>query len=108
LEEIKATLEQEKLKVLNVLKDTEHNMSKVSLELNTTQSDVQKLKSSANQKDDLEKELQARMNNEMEERERVQQELHQVKKQVNKFFVFFIKLFKIYIYPVLFQFKLQN
>lgn len=82
LEENKNSLETERVRLTTILKETENNLTKVSQELSTTQTDVHKLQSNTSQKDVVEKELQARLNNEVEEKDRVLQELHQVKKQV--------------------------
>ncbi|KAG5673476.1 hypothetical protein PVAND_003521 [Polypedilum vanderplanki] len=82
LEETRNTLENDKVRLSTILKETENNVTKLSQELGTSQSNIQKLQANASQKDNLEKELQARLNNEMEEKERILQELHQLKKQV--------------------------
>lgn len=82
LEETRNSLDNERTRLSTVLKETQNHMTKVTSDLQTTQKSLQTMQQSSGQKDVLEKELQARLNNETEERERVQQELHQVKKQV--------------------------
>lgn len=82
LEENKAILETEKARLSALLKEAETNCVKMSQELNCAQNGLQKLHTTATQKDVSEKEMQARLNNEIEERERAQQELNQVKKQL--------------------------
>lgn len=87
LEETKSSLENERTRLSTVLKETQNNLTKLNHEYQTTQTNLQKTQQSSGQKDVLEKELQARLNNETDERERVQQELHQLKKQVRSIFV---------------------
>lgn len=82
LEENKAILETEKVRLSALLKEAETNCVKMSQELNCAQTGLQKLHNTATQKDVSEKEMQARLNNEIEERDRAQQELNQVKKQL--------------------------
>lgn len=82
LEEIRNILENEKTHLSTLLKETENNLTKTSQELNQTKNNLHKLQVDSAQKDATEKELQARFNNEVEERERIQQELNQTKKQV--------------------------
>lgn len=82
LEETKAALEVEKTRLGAVLKETENNCTKLVQELNCAQTSVAKMGNNAAQKDLVEKEMQARLGNEVEERERAQQELHQLKKQL--------------------------
>ncbi|XP_055529661.1 rootletin isoform X2 [Wyeomyia smithii] len=82
LEESRNLLEQEKVRLQTILKETEHNMSKMGQELSTAQCNIQKYQSQTNQNDAAEKELQARLANETEEKERTLQELHQIKKQL--------------------------
>lgn len=83
LEETKNALENERTRLSTVLKETQNNFTKLNHEYQTTQNSLQKVQQNSGQKDVLEKELQSRLTNETEERERVQQELHQVKKQVS-------------------------
>lgn len=83
LEESKKSLEIERTRLITVLKETENNFNRTSQELTASRAENEKLQSSGSQKDVFEKELQARLNNESEERERVSLELHQVKKQLS-------------------------
>lgn len=82
LEENRRLLENERTKLITNLKDTENNLNKTTIEFTNSKAEVEKLNSNVGQKDTYEKELQARLNNESEERERVQAELCQVKKQL--------------------------
>ncbi|XP_058060907.1 rootletin isoform X1 [Anopheles bellator] len=82
LEETRNALEQDKVRLQTILKETDNNMSKLNQELSTAQTDIQKFQTDTSQKDACEKELQARLTNENEEKERVLAELHQIKKQM--------------------------
>lgn len=86
LEESKGSLENDRTRITTLLKETQNNMTKLTQEHQSAQASIQKMQQNAGQKDVLETELQARLSNENEERERVQQELHQLKKQVNHTF----------------------
>lgn len=83
LEESRNTMDVEKTRISTILKETQNNLAKLTQEHQTAQNTIQKMQQSSGQKDVQEKELQSRLCNETEERERVQQELHQVKKQVS-------------------------
>ncbi|XP_058812044.1 rootletin isoform X2 [Topomyia yanbarensis] len=83
LEESRNLLEQEKVRLQTILKETENNMARTSQELSAAQSNIQKFQSQSTQNDAAEKELQARLTNESEEKERILQELHQIKKQMS-------------------------
>lgn len=85
LEESKASLENDRTRITTLLKETQNNMTKLTQDHQAAQASIQKMTQNAGQKDVLETELQARLCNENEERERVQQELHQLKKQVAYF-----------------------
>ncbi|XP_058462467.1 rootletin isoform X2 [Malaya genurostris] len=82
LEESRNLLEQEKVRLQTILKETENNMTKTYQELSAAQSNLQKFQTQSTQNDAAEKELQARLTNESEEKERILQELHQIKKQM--------------------------
>lgn len=82
LEEARSSLENDRTRITTLLKETQNNMTKLSQEHQAAQANIQKMQQNAGQKDVLETELQARLTNESEERERVQQELQQLKKQV--------------------------
>lgn len=82
LEEHRNSMEVEKSRLSTVLKETQNNLTKITHELQSTHASLSKMQQSSGQKDVLEKELQGRLNNETEERERIQLELIGVKKQV--------------------------
>lgn len=83
VEESRNSLENDKIRLSTLLKETENNVAKLTQELGGAQSCIQKLQSHGCQKDNLEKEMCARLNNEVEEKERIQQELHNLKKQIH-------------------------
>uniref|UniRef100_A0A8D8KZD4 Rootletin n=2 Tax=Culex pipiens TaxID=7175 RepID=A0A8D8KZD4_CULPI len=83
LEESRNLLEQEKVRLQTILKETENNVTKMTQDLSTAQADITKFQSQTTQNDAAEKELQARLTNETEEKERILQELHQIKKQMS-------------------------
>lgn len=82
LEESKNSLENDRTRIATMLKETQNNMTKLNQEHQNAMANIQKLQQCAGKKDVLENELQARLCNETEERERTQQELSQLKKQV--------------------------
>ncbi|XP_059612125.1 rootletin isoform X1 [Phlebotomus argentipes] len=82
LEEARTANEVEKTRLATLLKETDNNVAKLNQELQQAQNNLQKMASNASQKDVVEKELHARLTNEMEEKERIQAELHQAKKQL--------------------------
>lgn len=82
LEESKNSLENDRTRIATMLKETQNNMTKLNQEHQNAVASIQKMQQTAGKKDVLENELQARLGNETEERERVQQELQQLKKQV--------------------------
>lgn len=82
LEESRSTADVEKARLSTTLKETQNNLTKLTNEHAAAQNSITKMQQSSGQKDVAEKELQARLCNETEERERVQFELNQVKKQV--------------------------
>lgn len=64
------------------MKDSEKNQLHIEQNLKSLQAELQKSRSSNTKQQAEEKELQARLLNEVEERERTHQEAHQLKKQV--------------------------
>lgn len=82
LEDTRNHLDGEKIRLETLLKETEAKHEKAQQELNGANSTVQKLQASIIQKGSLEKELQGRLNNELEEKERLQQEQQTLKKQL--------------------------
>lgn len=83
LEENKNSLENERTRLTTILKETENNLTKATQELNTTKSSLQKTQKEFAQKDEGGKELQNKLIAETELKERAQQELNQIKKQVH-------------------------
>lgn len=84
LEESRNTADVEKARLSTLLKETQNNLTKLTNEHASAQNSISKMQQNSGAKDVAEKELQARLSNETEERERVQLELNQVKKQVNE------------------------
>lgn len=82
LEEAKIALENDRTHITTLLKETQNSMTKLTQDHQAAQATLQKLQQTAGKKKDIEGELQARLNNESEERERLQQELQQMKKQM--------------------------
>lgn len=82
LEEARVSLENDRTRITTLLKETQNNMTKLNQDYQTAQATLQKMQQTAGKQDVLENELQSRLTNESEERERVQQELQQLKKQV--------------------------
>lgn len=66
------------------VRDMERDALQLQQQLRFTQDELQKCHENNAQAQNEEKELQARLANEIEERERIQLQLHQVKKQVKK------------------------
>lgn len=91
LEETKASLENDRTRITTLLKETQNNLTKLNQEYQAAQNSLQKLNQSTSQKDVLENELQARLSNETDERERLQLELQQLKKQVHYTFTLISK-----------------
>lgn len=84
LEESRNSLENDRTRIATMLKETQNNMTKLNQEHQTALATIQKLQQSSGKKDVMGNELQARLSSETDERERVQQELCQLKKQVRK------------------------
>lgn len=82
LEEARVSLENDRTRITTLLKETQNNMTKLNQEYQAGQAALQKMQQTAGKQDVLENELQARLTNETEERERLQQECQQLKKQV--------------------------
>ncbi|KAM8707256.1 hypothetical protein ACLKA7_011364 [Drosophila subpalustris] len=83
LEETRNTLENERTRLCTILKETENNFTKTTQELNATKSTLHKTQMEFAQKDEGGKELQNKLSAETELKERAQQELCQVKKQLS-------------------------
>ncbi|XP_055383850.1 rootletin [Condylostylus longicornis] len=82
LEDTRNSLENEKTRLQTLLKETDHNLNKTTQDLNCCKNHLHKLQMDNTQKDVVEKELQSRLCNETEERERIACELNQAKKQL--------------------------
>lgn len=82
MEEIKLALESEKSRLQNQLRDTERDQMQGDNQIQSLTKELQSLQSNNTRLQAEEKELMARLSNESDERERVQQELHQQKKKV--------------------------
>lgn len=92
MEEIKATLENERSRLQNQLRDIERDQMQGDNQIQNLAKELQTLQSVNTRLQSEEKELMARLSNESDERERVQQELHKEKKKVIKMCV--TRLFK--------------
>lgn len=84
LEEIRTALENEKTRLQGEIRDAEREQANTDQRLREAQEEIQKAGSNATQQQAQERELQSQLANESEERERAQQEVHQLKKQVNR------------------------
>ncbi|XP_072755819.1 uncharacterized protein Root [Anoplolepis gracilipes] len=82
LEDAKATMDVERTRLQAQVRDLEREALQLQQQLRFTQDELQKCHENNSQAQNEEKELQARLANEIEERERIQLQLHQVKKQV--------------------------
>jgi len=84
LEDAKATMDVERTRLQAQVRDMEREALQMQQQLRFTQDELQKCHENNAQAQNEEKELQARLANEIEERERIQLQLHQVRKQVKK------------------------
>lgn len=84
LEETKLTIENEKNRLQHQIRDLEKEQLQSEHKAQNIYEELQRSQASSNQQQAEEKELQARLLNEVEERERAHQEMHQLKKQVNR------------------------
>ncbi|XP_034661483.1 rootletin [Drosophila subobscura] len=83
LEDSKNSLENERTRLSTILKETENHFTKTTQELNATKASLQKAQVEFAQKDEGGKELQSKLVAEVELKERAQQELCQIKKQLS-------------------------
>ncbi|XP_030369241.1 rootletin [Scaptodrosophila lebanonensis] len=83
LEETKNTLENERTRLSTILKETENNFTKTTQEFNATKATLHKTQMEFAQKEEGGKELQGKLLSETELKERAQQELCQIKKQLS-------------------------
>jgi regulator of replication initiation timing len=88
LEDAKTGLEVERARLQAQVRDLERQQLQTSHQLQSAHEELQRSHATSAQIQSEEKELQARLTTEIEERERAQQELHQLKKQVRSFFIF--------------------
>lgn len=79
---MKASLESERTQLQGHMKDSEKGQQQIEEKVKSLQEELQKAQASGSKQQAEEKELQARLLNEVEERERAHQEAHQLKKQV--------------------------
>lgn len=82
MEDIKLSLEKERSILQSRIEDAERKQQQTEQNMQSLQEELQKSQSSGTKQQAEEKELQARLLNEVEERERAHQEAHQLKKQV--------------------------
>ncbi|XP_017084108.2 rootletin [Drosophila eugracilis] len=83
LEDTKNSLENERTRLSTILKETENHFTKTTQDLNATKAQLQKTQVEFAQKDEGGKELQCKLVAEVELKERAQQELCQIKKQLS-------------------------
>lgn len=86
LEESRNSLENDRTRIATMLKETQNNMTKLNQDHQTALNNIQSMQQSAGKKNILENELQARLSSESDERERIQQETIQLKKQVERLY----------------------
>ena len=82
LEDTKTSLDVERSRLQAHVRDLERQQMQTSHQLQSAQEELQRSHAANTQSQNEEKELQTRLATEIEERERAQQELHQLKKQV--------------------------
>lgn len=82
LEDAKSALEAEKIRLQTQSREQEKNLLQTTQKLNRIQEELGRAHSTSSTLQNEDKERQARLTSEIEERERAQQELHQLKKQV--------------------------
>lgn len=82
LEDMKVNIDAERSRLQAQLREMEREILQLQKQVNFTRDELQKSQQNNAQAHNDEKELQARLTNETEERERLQLQLHQVKKQV--------------------------
>jgi rootletin len=81
LEDTKTGLDGERTRLQGQVRDLERQQVQTSYQLQSVQEELQRSHATNTQIQNEEKELQAHLASEIEERERAQQELHQLKKQ---------------------------
>jgi len=83
LEDTKTGLDMERTRLQAQVRDLERQQLQMSHQLQSTQEELQRSQATNSQMQTGGKELQTRLATEIEERERAQQELHQLKKQAS-------------------------
>lgn len=83
LEDTRTTLEVDRARIQTLNREYEKQMAQSGQHNQTLQEELTRANNNLAQRQNEEKDLQARLNNEIEERERAQQESHQLRKQVN-------------------------
>ncbi|KAJ8974641.1 hypothetical protein NQ317_019876 [Molorchus minor] len=84
LEDLKASLENERTRLQNQTRDLEKEQLQTEHKVQSLQEELQRTQAAGSQQQAEEKELQARLLNEVEERERAHQEVHQLRKQMSE------------------------
>ncbi|CAG9769436.1 unnamed protein product [Ceutorhynchus assimilis] len=84
LEEVKVSLEQERSRIQNQMRELEKEQLQTEHKVQSVQEELQRAQTAGTQQQQEEKELQARLLNEAEERERSHQEAHQLRKQMSE------------------------
>lgn len=84
MEDLKSTIDAERTHLQTQARDMERDALQLQQQLHFTQEELQKCHENNTQFQNEEKQLQAKLANEIEEKERIQLQLHQVKKQVWK------------------------
>lgn len=82
LEDLKISLENERTRLQTQLRDTEKDQLGAEHQIETIKQELQRCQAANLQQLAEEKELQSKYMNEVEERERSHQEVHQLRKQV--------------------------
>lgn len=77
-------MENERNRLQNQIRDLEKDQLETEHKAQSIHDQLQRSQAASSQQQVEEKELQARLLNEVEERERAHQEIHQLRKQVNK------------------------
>lgn len=83
LEDMKTTIDTERTRLQAQLREVERDSLQTQQQLRFTQDELLKSHENNTQAQNDEKELLSKLANEIDERERLQLQLHQVKKQVN-------------------------
>lgn len=83
MDDVKLSLENERNRLQGQIRDLEKDLLQSEHKSQSVHEELQRSQASNSQQQVEEKELQARLLNEVEERERAHQEVHQLRKQVN-------------------------